>query len=210
MFNTTYEVNGTTGKIAVRKDMIFGWCIIINDTPSGSLKYGHEFSAQQLAIIGDLFVGPLYPEDLKEAFEDAIAEATDDEERWAQRELVYQQEMAARFQAAEAMAVAPADEALNELRKQLAEQAWKHRQALSRLAIEFVNRCLSIQLAGSRGEERFRRIRAFLMDNVFELSLRSMGSGGRYLSQDDCQVTVNRPSDPELVALLDGIIPFTE
>jgi len=203
---TVYEINGTTGKISAAFDVVFGWSIQINDSGWAPLKYDCGLTAYQIDAIRSLFVGSVYPNDLREALDDAhrqqvLVEQMEEKHRRAD-EMARQESL----QVAEANAVSAIEEKLKmELR--IANQ--NHQDALYRLAHMHLRR-VKDYTTNQDVVNRCKRISSLLMDKVLVLSLRPRVSGDIGLTLDNCQVSVQDYGDPELVELLDGIIPFTK
>jgi hypothetical protein len=210
MNKTIYEINGTTGKIAAGYDVVFGWSISINDDDWAPLKYSPGFTTEQLDAIRGLFVGIVYPDELRQALNEAYDKQKAVEDLEEKQRRVDALLLKERLAAAEANAVATADQEAEALRKQLADQKVKEKQMLSRLAIAYLIQLVDQTLVGSRERNRMNRIIAFMMDMYFDLSLRELDEYGCFLSHYSCQVTVKKPDDHELAELLNGIIPFTK
>lgn len=194
--STVYAVGNNLFAV---EDLIFGWSLAFQVGDWTPIGYTAELNLDHLNMARKAFAGPVYPQGLRDALDKAIAK-TEGEDAEAK---VQQERAKAAETAAHAAAEVAKDAAAVEAEKQkLANLYSDHQWALSRLAI--------YHLRSMEPSAKVTRTIAFLKDQYFELSRRDVGYSELYLTEADCQVTVKRPSDPKLVELLDGLIPFTK
>lgn len=193
---TVYSANNSLFAV---KDLVFGWSVGFTVEELCPIELGVDLDIEHLTLARNAFVGPLYPQELRDALDAAILrvaaavqKASELAKRVEEQAKVFQD---SEFYYAAAWAVAPVEQQLSQLKR---DQCW----ALSRLAIYY--------LRSLPPSPRVTRVIAFLKDNYFELSKREIEYGDLFLCESDCSVTVKKPTDPELVELLDGLIPFTK
>jgi hypothetical protein len=183
--NAVYSVNNS---LFATKDLIFGWSFAFQVGDWTPIGYTDDLEIDHLVMARDAFVGPLYPQELRDAIDTAIEKV-----KAKTVDLVAKQD--------EALAITEAN-AVSPVEARLAKLEYDHQQALSHLAIRYLRSLpasLPVKLAI-----------ALLKDGVFELSLREQGDDGRFLTETDCQVTMIRPTEYGWLSLMYGLIPFTK
>lgn len=199
-FNTTYAVGNN---LFARQCFVLGWCVWSADNDPEPIA---GLDKVQTEYLRSVYVGPLYPEELKKAIQDRLDELG--------KESSVEPEVQATTQDLVDDATKAPDPWPATIKQVAYEQAGgvtlnlvtneHHQQALSKLAIYYLLVC-------NKGMDvKGNRLIAFLMDNAFELTLRTEGPNGNFMSLSDCPVTAKSPTDPELFACGYGHIPYTD
>jgi regulator of protease activity HflC (stomatin/prohibitin superfamily) len=198
MIGVTYSVNN---ELYAAQDPVFGWSVWVDDgrpCPVDHLYFHYElYGIKQMR---EMFSGPTYPQELRDAF-DAVIAASELKEKQAASEL------AERYEAAEACAEAMVDKQLQEVRNQVKAFEELNQQALTQIAIMWVGARIA-ETTSVPEIQRLIRLRAFIMDRVFQFSWREYGAHGKFLTNTDCRVCVKKPATEELAELILGVIPF--
>jgi hypothetical protein len=188
---------GVNNQVYANLNPLFGWCIYIDGAESfTALDYLPEVSSAQLKEIRTLFVDNIYPDDLRAAFDRAIAKAQ------AQEALALK-EADARYTAmmarAEASAVAPVDVELQEMKT-------REQKILTRLATAFLYKGHLPHLLTNNE----KMVYGLIKDGVLEFVWREKDTRGGPLGHLECPVSVKRPQDPRTHELVKAFFPIVE
>lgn len=211
--NTTYAIGN---EVYASKDLIFGWCFWSHGNSPLPIR---SHSVEQIEALLKLYTSGLYPEELRDALREGLAFVKQGEENMvALTELCAGNKVADKpvtvadshntgIPVSDIRRIGEGDyftstyEALrNPHDTSVAKEV--HQQALSKLAIYYFM-TLGLSTKGNR-------LIAYLMDNAFDLTLRTEGPNGNFLSLQDCPVTARKPTDAALYACGLGFIPYTD